>query len=316
MSIFRLKGRDYVTTRAFTKGELQYLLDLATELKRMYYAGMRSPLRETLDGRNIGLLFKKPSTRTRNSFQAAAARLGAFSYYMRPDELQLARGEPTKDTASSLDRYYDALVIRTFEQSEIDEYATWMKNPVINALSDEEHPCQALADLLTIKEKKGGLHGLKVVYTGDVWNVAHSLILTSPLFGIDLTLAVPNGYEPIPELWKFAQDEASRNGTKLEIVHDLRQAVKGAHVVYANTWWSMGKPEEEKEKRKADFKLFTVTTQVMDLARADAIFMHCLPAYRGNDMTADVIDGRWSVVYDEAENRLWTEAAIMAAVVP
>ncbi|MCX8193572.1 MAG: ornithine carbamoyltransferase, partial [Nitrososphaeria archaeon] len=160
-----LRGRDFITTRDFTKEELSYLLDLSSQLKSMFYGGMRKALREILEGRNIALIFKKPSTRTRNSFQVAASRLGAFSVYMRPDELQLARGEPIIDTAKVLDRYFDALVIRTFEQKEVVEYAEYMRNPVINALTDEEHPCQVMADLMTIKEKKGRLSGLKMVYT-------------------------------------------------------------------------------------------------------------------------------------------------------
>jgi len=316
MPHFDLKGRDYITTRSYTVEELEFLLNLSAQLKSMFYSGMRRTLRETLEGRNIALLFKKPSTRTRNSFQVAASRLGAFSVYMRPDELQLARGEPIIDTAKVLDRYYDALVIRTFEQREVEEYAEHMKNPVINALTDEEHPCQVLADLLTIREKKGRISGLKMVYTGDIWNVCHSLILTAPLFGLDLVIAAPKGYDPIPGLWKFGQDAAKKRGTRLEIIHELREAVKGADIIYANTWWSMGKPEQEKEKRKKDFKPFTVTPEIMNLAKEDAIFMHCLPAYRGNEMTREVIEGKWSVVYDQAENRLWTEAAIMAAIVP
>ncbi|MEM2216727.1 MAG: ornithine carbamoyltransferase, partial [Nitrososphaerota archaeon] len=177
---FRLKGRDFITTRDFTREDLEFLLNLSSHFKSMFYGGMRKTLREVLEGRNIALLFKKPSTRTRNSFQVAASRLGAFSVYMRSDELQLARGEPIIDTANVLDRYYDGLVIRTFEQAEVEEYARYMKNPVINALTDEEHPCQAMADLLTIREKKGRLDGLRMVYTGDVWNVCHSLITVAP----------------------------------------------------------------------------------------------------------------------------------------
>lgn len=316
LTVFNIRGRDFITTRSFSREELEFLLCLSSQLKSMFYAGVRRGLREILDGRNIALLFKKPSTRTRNSFQVAASRLGAFSVYVRPDELQLARGEPVIDTANVLDRYYDGLVIRTFEQSEVEEYAKYMKNPVINALTDEEHPCQAIADLLTIREKKGRLAGLKMVYTGDIWNVCHSLITVAPVFGIDLTIAAPKGYEPLPEIWKFGQDKASGSGTRLEILHDIREAVKGADIVYANTWWSMGRPEMDKERRKEDFKHFTVTVEVMNLAKEDAIFMHCLPAYRGNEMTTEVIDGKWSVVYDQAENRLWTEAAIMAALIP
>ncbi len=312
MALFDLRGRDFITTRDFTREELEYLIQISMDLKKAWYSGIRV---KPLEGKAIGLLFKKPSTRTRNSFQSAIYRLGGFSVYMRPDELQLKRGEPLKDTARVLDRYYDALVIRTFGQEEIVEYAKYMKNPVVNALSDEEHPCQAMADLMTIKEKFGYWEGLKMVYTGDVWNVAHSLIATAPVFGMDLVLAVPPGYEPLEEIWKFGEQEAARRGTKLEIIHDLKEAVKGADIVYANTWWSMGKPEETKEKRKRDFAPFTVTPEVMNLAKEHAIFMHCLPAYRGNEMTEEVIEGKWSVVFDEAENRLWTEAAILTALV-
>jgi len=312
MTISTLKGRDYITTRDYSREELEYLIQLASDFKRMWYAGLRF---KPLEGKSVALLFKKPSTRTRNSFQVAIFRLGGFSVYLRSDELQLQRGEPVKDTARVLDRYYDALVIRTFGQDEIVEYANYMKNPVVNALSDEEHPCQVLADFMTIKEKLGIFDGLKMVYTGDIWNVAHSLILTAPLFGIDLVLAVPRGYSPIEEIWKFGEREAARKGTKLEIMHELREAVRGADIIYANTWWSMGKPEETKEKRKEDFAKFTVTREIMSLAKENALFMHCLPAYRGNEMTDDVIEGKWSVVFDQAENRLWTEAAILSTII-
>ncbi|MEM1947865.1 MAG: ornithine carbamoyltransferase [Candidatus Caldarchaeum sp.] len=312
MALFNLRGRDYITTRDYNRQELEYLIQIAADLKKSWYAGIHS---KPLNGKSIALLFKKPSTRTRNSFQIAIFRLGGFSVYMRPDELQLQRGEPVKDTARVIDRYYDGLVIRTFGQDEIVEYAKYMKNPVINALSDEEHPCQVLADLMTIKEQFGKLDGLKIVYTGDIWNVAHSLIATAPVFGMDLVLACPTGYEPLEEIWKFGEREAARRGTRLEIIHDLRSAVKGADVVYANTWWSMGKPEETKEKRKHDFAGFTVTPEIMNIAKENAIFMHCLPAYRNNEVTDDVIEGKWSVVFDQAENRLWTEAAILATLI-
>ena len=315
MPTFDLRGRDFITTRDFNREELEYLINSAIDIKRMYYSGLRKTLADTLWGRRVALLFKKPSTRTRNSLQAAAHILGAFSVYMRPDEMQLARGEPIKDTARVLDRYFDALIIRTFEQSEVEEYARYMRNPVINALTDLEHPLQILADLMTIKEKFGHWDGLKAVYTGDVWNVAHSIIATFPMFGIDVTLAIPKGYDPNPEIYKFGEEMSKKKGTKLEIIHDLKEAVRGADIVIANTWWSMGKPETEKDKRKVDFKPFTVTREIMSLAKENAIFMHCLPAYRGNEVTEEVIEGPQSVVFDEAENRLWTAASVMAAVI-
>ncbi len=308
-----LKGRDFITTRDFTKEELEYLIDLAIELKKLRAMGVEY---KPLAGRTIAMLFRKPSTRTRVSFQVAIAELGATSFFLRPDELQLVRGEPIKDTARVLDRYVHGFVIRTFEQEEVVEFAKYMIHPVINALTDLEHPCQVLADLMTIKEKKGRWEGLKMVYTGDIWNVAHSLILECPRFGIDLVIAAPKGYEPNEEIWKWGEQWARRRGTRLEIVHDLREAVKGADIVYANTWWSMGKPEMEKEKRKKDFQGFTVTPEIMSLAKPDAIFMHCLPAYRGNEVVDEVIEGKWSVVFDQAENRLHTEKAILVSIIP
>jgi ornithine carbamoyltransferase len=311
--IKNFRGRDFITTRAFSREEIDYLIDLAVELKQLRELEIEFlPLR----GKTIGMLFRKPSTRTRSSFEVGIAELGGIPFYFRPDEMQLTRGEPVKDTARVLDRYLKGFVIRTFGQDEVEEFAKYMKVPVINALTDLEHPCQVLADLMTIREKKGRWDGLRVVYTGDIWNVAHSLIVEAPRHGMDFIIAVPKGYEPNEEIWKFAEQEARKRGTRLEIVHDLNEAVKGADVVIANTWWSMGKPEQEKDKRKEDFKPFTVTPSHMELAKPDVIFMHCLPAYRGNEMTEEVIEGKWSVVFDEAENRLHTEKAVLTAVIP
>lgn len=309
----RLRGRDFITTRDFSREEIEYLIELASELKRLRALGI--PYRP-LRGRTVALLFRKPSTRTRVSFQVAVHELGGFSIYLRPEEMQLARGEPVKDTARVIDRYVHGFVIRTFGQDEVVEFAKYMTHPVINALTDLEHPCQVLADLMTIKEKKGRWEGLKIVYTGDIWNVAHSLIIEAPRFGMDLVIAAPRGYQPDEEIWRWGEQEARRRGTRLEIVHDLREAVRGADVVYANTWWSMGKPETEKDKRAVDFRPFTVTPEIMSLAKPDAIFMHCLPAYRGNEVVEEVIEGRWSVVFDQAENRLHTEKAVLAALIP
>jgi len=306
-----IKGRDFITTRNYTKKELEQLIYFSMELKRLRNMEQKyTPLYNKI----IGLLFKKPSTRTRVSFQAGIAELGGTSIYMRPEELELQRGEPVKDTARVLDRYLNGLIIRTFEQSELIEYANYMKHPVINALTDLEHPCQVLADLMTIKEIKGKWEGLKMVYTGDVWNVAHSLIIEAPRFGMDLILAVPKGYYPNEEIWKFGETEATRNGTILEINHNLEESVKNADIIVANTWYSIGK-DSEKEKRKLDFQGFTVTSKIMQMAKPDAIFMHCLPAFRGNEMTDEVIEGKWSVVWLEAENREHTEKAILASII-
>ncbi len=265
-------------------------------------------------GRTIACVFEKPSTRTRTSFQAAIAHLGAQSFYMRPDEMQLARGEPIKDTARVIDRYCDALVMRTFEQDRLEEFARYMKNPVINALSNLTHPCQGLADLLTIREKKGDFKGLKLAYAGDIYNVCHSLIIGGALMGLDVYVAGPKGYPPDPSVHPFAQDAARRNGTKLVVTQDLKEALTDADIVYANTWHSMGS-DHEKAKRIKDFGPFQINEKSVKVAKPDFIFMHCLPGYRGEEMTDEIIEGPHSAVWDQAENRMHTEKAVLALVV-
>jgi len=306
------KGRDFLTLMDYTKEEINLILDTAADFKKML---MRRESHNYLEGRTISLLFEKPSTRTRTSFQAAIAHLGAQGFYMRPSELQLSRGEPIKDTARIIDRYCDGLVIRTFKQETVDEYAKYMKHPVINALTDLTHPCQGLADLLTMKETKGKLRGLKVAYAGDVWNVCHTLIVASSIMGINIYVACPKGYNPDKRILKFAEEKASRSGSALVITRDLQEAVKNADVVYANTWHSMGGPEKEKEKRLKDFAPYQINDSVFNEAKKDAIFMHCLPAYRGEEMTNEIIEGPKSAVWDQAENRMHTEKAVLALVI-
>ncbi len=230
---------------------------------------------------------------------------------MRPEEMQLGRGEPISDTARVIDRYCDVLFIRTFAQEIVDEFAHFMKNPVINALTDQYHPCQALADLLTIREHRGSFRGLKVAYAGDVWNVCHSLMTACAMTGMDFYLAHPEDYIPYPEALENAGRFALETGSKIVLTHHLDEAVEGADVVVANTWHSMGGPEKTREQRIIDFQPFQITPKVMQRAKSDAIFMHCLPAYRGEEMTDEVIEGQQSVVFDEAENRLHTEKAVL-----
>ncbi len=310
---WKFRGRDFLTLMDYTREEVEYMLDVSSEFKRLWAS--RTP-HEYLKGRTIAMIFEKPSTRTRTSFQAAIAHLGAQSFYMRPDEMQLARGEPIKDTARVIDRYCDALVIRTFEQERVEEYARYMKGPVINALTDLTHPCQALADLLTIREKKGRLRGIKLAYAGDIWNVCHSLIVASSMFGINIYVARPKGYDPDKRIMEFAEDQAKRSGAEVVITEDLEEALKGADVIYANTWHSMGGPEREKEKRIRDFAPYQINSEVVKFAKEDFIFMHCLPCYRGEEITDDIIEGPHSVVWDQAENRMHTEKAVLALVVP
>ena len=303
------RGRDFLTLMDFSRHEIEMMLGNAKELKQKL---QRREPHELLRGRSIAVLFEKPSTRTRTSFQAAIAHLGAQSFYMRPDEMQLARGEPVKDTARVIDRYCDALVMRTFGQDRIEEFARYMQNPVINALTDLTHPCQGLADLLTILEHKGRLDTVKICYVGDVWNVCHSLIVATSIFGFKLHVARPKGYEPNDRIMKFASEKAKQTGAEIVITDDLKRAVKDADVLYANTWHSMGGAEKDREKRLRDFAPYHFDLNVAEVAKPDYIFMHCLPGYRGEEMSEEIIEGPHSVVWDQAENRMHTEKAVLA----
>jgi len=306
----RFRGKDFLTLMDYSPLEINYMLDVAADLKRKRM--MKEP-HEYLAGRTIAMVFEKHSTRTRFSFQAGIAHLGAQSFYATPDVMQLARGEPIKDTARILDRYCDALVIRTYGQEIVEEYAQYMKNPVINALTDLVHPCQGLADLLTIREHKGRLRGLKLVYVGDPWNVCHTLMVVSSLMGMDCYVAVPKGWAPNPKVMKFATEHASIGKTQMVVTDDLDEALKGADVVYANTYHSMG--HKDIEERKKAFAKYQINDQTIKQAKPDAIFMHCLPGYRGEEMTDSVIEGPQSVVFDEGENRMHTEKAVLVLTV-
>ncbi len=306
----RMKGRDFLTLMDYTKEEITWILECADELKRSWAKGEPH---EYLRGKTVAALFEKQSTRTRTSFQAGMAHLGGQSFYMRPDELQLGRGEPIKDTARVIDRYCDALFIRTYGQEIAEEFAEYMKNPVINALTNLTHPCQGLADLLTIKEKKGGFKDLKLAYTGAVSNVCHSLMIGGTIMGIDVYVARPEGYDPDPRPLKFAEEKAKGSGKNLIVTDDLNEAVNNADIVYADAWHAMG--TKDKEQKEENFLPFQINEEVLALAKDDFIFMHCLPAYRGKEVTEMVIEGPHSVVWDQAENRMHTEKAILALLV-
>lgn len=306
-----LYGRDLLSINDLTAEEIWAILETAYELKLRHKRGEKI---RVLDGKTIAMIFKKPSTRTRLSFQVAVAQLGGQAFYMRPSEMQLARGESIKDTAMVIDRYVDALVIRTYDQEEVEEYAKYMIHPVINALTDLEHPCQILADLLTIWEKKRRLEGLKVMYAGDIWNVCHSWMLVAPKMKIHLYIARPEGYDPHPKILEDAMRLAKKNNVELVITTDIIEAAKDADVIIANTWHSMGKPEMEKEKRLKDFRPYQINAEVVRHAKDDYIFMHCLPAYWGEEATEDIAYGPHSVIFDEAENRLHTQKAILALI--
>jgi ornithine carbamoyltransferase len=306
----RFRGKDFLTLMDFKPIEINYLLDVAQDFKRKRM--MKEP-HEYLKGRTIAMVFEKHSTRTRFSFQAGIAQLGAQSFYSTPQTMQLARGEPIKDTARILDRYCDALVIRTYGQEIVEEYAEHMKNPVINALTNLTHPCQGLADLLTIREHKRGIAGNKLVYVGDPYNVCHTLMVVSSLMGMDCYVATPKGWAPSKFILDFAELYAKKGGTEMVVTDDLKEALTGADIVYANTFHSMG--HKDIEERKKAFKKYQINDDTLSWAKPDAIFMHCLPGYRGEEMTDSVIEGPQSVVFDEGENRMHTEKAVLSLVV-
>ncbi|GIU93998.1 MAG: ornithine carbamoyltransferase [Gaiellaceae bacterium] len=276
------------------RASIEALLDLAMVMKARPHGFV-----EALRGDTVVCYFEKPSTRTRVSFAAAAERLGMLPLLLRPDELQLGRGETIEDTARTLSRYASAIVVRTFAQETVRRLAATSSVPVINALTDEHHPCQALADLLTLRERFGRLEGLRVAYIGDGNNVARSLLEAAALVGIEAVAACPPGYEPALE--------------GATIVRDPLEAAAGAHAVYTDVWVSMG--DEDEDARVAALAPYQVDARVLAAARADAVFMHCLPAHRGEEVTAEVIDGPQSVVWQQAENRLPTEEALLLALV-
>jgi len=307
----RLKGRDFLTLMDFSKEEVEYFLDTAAELKRKQRMGEPH---EYLKGKQVALIFEKHSTRTRVSFQAGIAQLGAQGFYMKSDELQLARGEPIKDTARVIDRYCDALVIRTFGQETVEEFARYMKNPVINALTDLTHPCQGLADLLTIREKKGCFKGLKLAFVGDMFNMSHTTMVWGSMMGLDTYIAGPvEKYQPNGDIVKFAKEKAEATGSKLVLTTNLEEAVTDADIIFAITFFSMG--QKDVEQKKKDFAPFQVTEEVLAKAKDDVIFMHPLPAHRGEELTEEVIEGPHSVVWDQAENRLHVQKAVLSSVI-
>lgn len=288
------------------KEDLLDILEMALEVKRNPGKYAR-----TLDGKSLGMIFEKPSTRTRVSFEVAMTQLGGHALYLSTRDLQLGRGETVEDTARVLSRYVDGIIYRGFSHDITRELARHATVPVINALDDREHPMQILADLLTILEKKGGLEGLKLTYIGDGNNVANSLALGAAMAGMHFVISCPEGYEPDEDLWREAERIAEERGGRVEIVRDPLRAAEGADVVYTDVWVSMG-DEEERERRLRAFRPYQVTVEVMEAAKEDAIFMHCLPAHRGEEVAPEVIDGRWSVVFDQAENRLHAQKALLA----
>ncbi len=291
--------------------ELRNILDRAADLKDKL--GKGEP-HELLKGKTLGMIFEKPSTRTRVSFETAMTHLGGHAIYLGVGDLQLGRGETIADTARTLSRYVDVIMARLFKHGDLLELARNSGVPVINGLTDLLHPCQVLADLFTIRERKGELRGLKLAYVGDGNNVCNSLLLGCSKVGINISVATPEGYAPDAEILKQAEREAEVSKTKVEVGTDPHEAVIGADVVYTDVWVSMGQ-EAERERRLRDFRGYQVDSKLLGDAKPDVIFMHCLPAHRGEEVAADVIDGPHSVVFDQAENRLHVQKAILAHLV-
>jgi len=303
-----LKGRDFLTISDFSGDEIRLLIDAAHDLKKDLKEGIPHPV---LKGKSLGMIFTKPSTRTRVSFEVGMYQLGGYALFLSSQDIQLRRGESLPDTARTLERYLDGIMIRTFDQKDVEQLAQYASIPIINGLTDDVHPTQAVADLMTVEEHLGKLAGLKLTYVGDGNNVAHSLLQICAKMGVQMTVACPPGYEPDAAVLQDARQDAARAGVQLEVVHDPAEAVKGADAVYADLWASMGQ-EKEQGKRTQVFKGYQVNAELLKKAKDNAVVLHCLPAHRGEEITDEVMDGPHSVVFDEAENRLHAHKAIMA----
>ncbi|MCK5024090.1 MAG: ornithine carbamoyltransferase [Thermoplasmata archaeon] len=291
--------------------EIDETLDLAMKMKAKIKGGGQF---QPLKGKHMSMIFEKPSLRTRVSFEIGFSHLGGTALYLSPSEIQIGKRESVYDVAKVVSRYVDVIMYRAFSNKIMRELALNADVPVINALDDMEHPCQIMADFLTIKENKGSLKGLKLVYLGDGNNVCNSLMLGSAAVGMNMVVACPFGYEPDAEITKRAQKLGEKNGCKIEIVREPDLAVKDADVIYTDTWVSMG-DEAEKEKRQADFPPFQVNKKLIAHAKPDYIFLHCLPAHRNEEVTDEIIDSPNSKVFDEAENRMWAQMAVIVKLV-
>ena len=305
-----LKGKDLLTLLDYTSQEVQDLISLATQLKKLTKEGKCPKL---LEGKTLGMIFEKSSTRTRVSFEVGMQQLGGYGMYMNARDMQIGRGEPISDTGRVLSGYLDGIMIRANSHEMVKELAEHASIPVINGLTDIFHPCQALADLETIAENKGGLKGLKVAYVGDGNNVAHSLVIACAHVGMDVAVATPVGYECDPAIIEKARDIALVNGSEILVTTNPVEAVKDADAVYADVWASMGQ-EEEAQQRLKDFKGYQINDELVAHAKADYMFLHCLPAHREEEVTSSVIDGPNSYIYEQAENRLHAQKAVLVSL--
>ena len=303
-----MKRKSLASLYDLTKEEIEQILKTSDLLKLQLYRGQEHPL---LKGKTLAMIFEKPSTRTRVSFEVGMWQLGGYALYLGAGDLQLGRGETIGDTAQVLSRYVNGIMARVFAHQTILDLVKHSRVPVINGLSDYSHPCQGLADLFTVYDKKGRLSGLKLAYVGDGNNVAHSLIYGCSKMGMTVVLGCPKGYEPDSQVVAKGKEEAKRNGCEVIVTNDPKEAVKGADVIYTDVWASMGK-EKEKEERANIMKPYQVNRDLVKLAKEDYIFMHCLPAHRGEEVTNEVADSKNSVIFDQAENRMHAQKALMA----
>jgi len=303
-----LKGRDLLSLHDLTPEELAAILELAGELKEKQKQNIPHPL---MVGKTLGMIFQKSSTRTRVSFEVAMYQLGGYALFLNANDLQLGRGETIADTARVLSRYLDGIMIRTYAQSDVEQLARYADIPVINGLTDLTHPCQVLADLLTVKERKGKLAGLRLAYVGDGNNVCHSLLFGCAKVGMDISVASPEGYKPRQEIVRLAKEDARQTGSRVEICTDPLKVVAGADVVVTDVWAGMGQ-EAEQAKRVAALLPYQINPALVSHATPDYIFLHCLPAHRGQEVVDEIIDGPNSAAWDEAENRLHAQKAVLS----
>ena len=307
----QLKGRDFVRVNDWDADELIGVLDLADRLK----ARQRERVEHRhLEGRSLGMIFQKPSTRTRVSFEVGMFQLGGTALYLAAGDLQLGRGETIEDTGAVLSRYLDGIMIRTFAQADVDKLAAAADIPIINGLTDDFHPCQALADVMTIRERLGGFDGVRVAYFGDGNNVCHSLMVACAKLGMQFVAATPEGYEPNDEVVGWARAAVNVSGGSVELTNDPRAGAEGADVLYTDVWTSMGQ-DEERERRLADLAGFGIDDALLQLGSERVIVLHCLPAHYGEEITKEVLYGPRSAVWDQAENRLHAQKALMALVI-
>lgn len=297
--------KDFLTVRDMTEAEILKTIEIALDMKKD-----RFKYSEALKGKALALIFEKPSLRTRTSFDIGIQQLGGYSLYLSPAEISLGKRESVHDVAKNLERMVQGIMIRTFGHDIVEDMAKYASIPIINGLTDYSHPCQAMADYMAFYECKGEFKGRKLTYVGDGNNVAHSLMFMGARLGVDVTVACPRGFEPNMIAYCQAVEDAKATGAKIEVVHDPKEGVKGADAVYTDIWASMGQ-ESEAEKRKKIFAPYQVNEELMACAKKDAIFMHCLPAHRGDEVTDAVIDAPYSIVFQEAENRLHAQKSIM-----